>query len=537
MTLNRSLLTDCTIRLDPRNRRFHVLPFALLLRLGLLLLAGAWIVSSAARAADRTNILFIAVDDLNDWVGFLHGHPQTRTPNMDRLAARGVVFANAHCAAPLCCPSRAAVFSGRQPWSSGVLGNEDDIRRIAPGLVLLPQHFQANGYRALGTGKQLHQKRADLFDESYFTEQRWSPFDPKQVNYTAEELPSKATDNPRHVVDLGPGQPKVVLPLNHMPSDRAAKSPGGESFDWGPLDVEDAAMGDTRITDWAVKQLGAASAKPIFLAVGFYRPHIPLFVPRKYFEPFPVGSIKLPLTRDTDLADLSAIGQQVALEPVTAGAHETVVKHEQWPAAVAAYLACVHYVDAQIGRLLDALDASPQAQNTVIVLWGDHGWHLGEKQHWGKWTGWERATRVPLVVAPAARDRSQFAAGRVSQQPVGLIDLYPTLIDLCGVNPLAGLEGESLKPLLRDPSQASSRRVVTCFDTDHFSVRDARWRYIRYRDGAEELYDLHADPNEWHNLAAQTEYAAIKAALGEAVPTVSAPPMPALPKAQKKKSK
>jgi arylsulfatase A-like enzyme len=212
---------------------------------------------------------------------------------MDRLAARGVVFANAHCAAPLCSPSRAAVFSGREPFHSGVYGNDDDLRRVAPKLVLLPQQLRANGYVALGTGKLLHQKREDLFDASFLPEQRWSPFKPRQVDYTPEELPSKGTDNPRHVVDLGAGKPPVVLPLNRMPSDRAPNRAAGESFDWGPLDVPDSAMGDTQITDWAIQQLRSAQEKPFFLGVGYYRPHIPLFAPARYFAPFPVDSIKL----------------------------------------------------------------------------------------------------------------------------------------------------------------------------------------------------------------------------------------------------
>ena len=162
-------------------------------------------------------------------------------------------------------------------------------------------------------------------------------------------------------------------------------------------------MGDTQIVDWAIGKVRERSDAPFFLGVGFYRPHIPLFAPAKYFEPFPLSSIQLPAVREDDLDDLGTTGRRIALDPVTAGAHASVVKYKQWPAAVAAYLACVYFVDAQIGRLLDALEASPHAANTTIILWGDHGWHLGEKQHWGKWTGWDRANRVPLMVATGAR--------------------------------------------------------------------------------------------------------------------------------------
>jgi arylsulfatase A-like enzyme len=485
----------------------------------LFVLILAALAGPAHAAADRPNVLFIAIDDLNDWVGFLRGHPQTRTPHMDRLAARGVIFANAHCAAPLCSPSRAAVFSGREPFRSGVYGNNDDLRKIAPHLILLPQHLKAQGYRTLGTGKLLHQKRPDLFDETFTPEQRWSPFESKQANYTAAELPSKATTNPRHVVNLVPGQPPVVLPLNRMPSDRRPDSPAGESFDWGPLDVPDSAMGDTQIADWAIQHLRAPSTQPFFLGVGFYRPHIPLFAPARYFAPFPVDATVLPDTAADDLADLGAVARQIARDPVTAGSHDSVVKFNQWKAAVAAYLACVHFVDAQIGRILDALDASPHAADTVVVLWGDHGWHLGEKEHWGKWTGWERAIRVPLAIAPAARDRAKFATGQTTRQPVSLIDLYPTILDFCGLPaPAGGLDGLSLLPLLREPQQPTGRAVITTFYGEHFSVRDERWRYLRYGDGSEELYDHSVDSREWRNLAAEPAHASVKARLARVIP-------------------
>lgn len=492
--------------------------------------------AAGVRAAEmpKPNVLFIAVDDLNDWVGFLQGHPQTRTPNIDRLAARGVAFANASCASPLCAPSRAAVFSGRQPFRSGVYGNDDDLRRIAPGLVLLPQHLKQHGYRTLGTGKLLHQKRPDLFDDGFFPEQRWSPFDPRKVDYTPAELPSKATNDPRHVTELADGR-KVTLPLNRMPSDRRPNDPAGESFDWGPVDVGDGDMGDGQITDWAVKQLRHPSDQPFFLGVGFYRPHIPLFAPAQYFKPFPVESITLPPYAKDDLEDLPAIGRQIALDAVTAGSHASVVRHTQWQAAVAAYLACIHFVDAQVGRLLDALDAGPHADNTIIVFFGDHGWHLGEKDHWGKLTGWERAVRVPLAIAPARRDRGSYAVGKTSRQPVTLIDLYPTLTDYARLPaPKDGLDGTSLLPLLRHPETATGRTVVTTVDQVHYSVRDERWRYLRYHDGSEELYDLTADPNEWRNVAGRPEHAGVKARLAAALPK---DPVPAAAPAEARKKK
>lgn len=486
-----------------------------------------FVLTEHSPAQTGPNVLFIAVDDLNDWVGFLQGHPQTQTPNMDRLARRGIVFTNAHCAAPLCCPSRSAVFSGQQPFRTGVYGNEDDLRRLRPGLVLLPAHFKAHGYRTLGTGKLLHQTRADLFDESFSPEQRWSPFKPNETNYTAEELPSKG-DKPRHVSQLAAAGKQVVLPLNGMPSDRAPNTRQGESFDWGPLDVSDDSMGDAQIAQWADKQLRKPQPAPFFLGVGFYRPHIPLFAPSKYFEPFAVNAVVLPGAPADDLDDLSAIAQAVAIEPVTAGRHATVVRYNQWEEAVAAYLACVHFVDAQIGKLLDALDAGPHADNTVVIMWGDHGWHLGEKQHWGKSTGWERATRVPLVIAPAKRSAAEFAPGSSCAEAASLIDLYPTLIELCGLGPRSDLDGTSLVAQLRNPKSSTNRAVVTTFESRHFSIRDGRWRYIRYSDGSEELYDHQVDAAERDNLAGNPQHLATKQRLASWLPANPVKPSPTI---------
>ena len=484
-----------------------------------VLLASFWCPAKtpAADDATRPNVLFIAVDDLNDWVGFLAGHPQIKTPNMDRVAKRGVVFANAHCAAPLCCPSRAAVFSGKQPFHTGVYTNSENLRRLHPELVLMPQHFKNHGYRAFGTGKLLHRRRPDLFDEHFFTEQRWSPFSRSEVKYTAAALPSKGR-RPRHVIGESPDHPRVVLPLNRMPSDRSPKDPKGESFDWGPVDVADRAMGDAKVADWAVERLGREHKEPFFLAVGFYRPHIPLYAPRKYYENYPFATTELPEVLDADLEDLSETGKRRALEAVTAGLHETVVRHSQWKAAVASYLACVSFVDAQIGKLLDTLDRGPHADTTIVVLWSDHGWHLGEKQHWGKWTGWERSTRVPLVVAPARSGREKFKTGSVCRQPVSLIDLYPTLIDMCRLKPRPELDGLSLVPQLVDPEAVTDRAVVTTFGKGNYAVRTRRWRLIRYADGSEELYDHSSDPLEWINLDRETRYAELRAGLRRWLP-------------------
>lgn len=456
--------------------------------------------ADTAYSSEKPNVLFIAVDDLNDWIGCMQGHPQARTPNIDRLAARGVLFTNAHCVAPACNPSRAAVFSGQMPKRTGVWSNQSPpLRRLRPNAKVLPVAFADAGYRTLGTGKLLGDRRA--FGEFYGVGQRWSPLTKKALRYTDEELPTKGTDNPRHVVTDRQGR-SIVLPLNGMPSDRKPDANDGESFDWGPFDVPDSELGDTQITDWAVDKLKKGFDKPFFLGVRYYRPHIPLWAPKRYFDRFSDSPATLPQVKDDDLDDLSPIARKWALEPVTAGSHATVVRHKQWRAAVEAYLACVTYVDNEIGRLLDTLDGTGLNNSTVIVLWSDHGWHLGEKQHWGKWTGWERSTRVPLIIAPPKTLADRFAtAGSRCDQPVSLIDLYPTLAELCNVVPPEKLDGQSLVPLLREPDHVTDRGVLTTFDPGNASLRTEHWRYIRYVDGSEELYDLKNDPHEWENLA------------------------------------
>lgn len=479
-------------------------------RFRLVMAMFAVVLCLSVASAERPNVLFIAIDDLNDWVGCLGGHPQALTPNIDRLAARGILFTNAHCAAPACNPSRAAVFSGQMPWRTGVWSNRSPkMSSQHPDQLVIPRAFTAAGYTTLATGKLMHSSRANqlYFERHMKTEQRWSPLSKDSVKYTSRELPSKGTGRPRHVVKRK-GVDDVVLPLNRMPSDRKPQENDGESFDWGPFDVPDSEMGDAQITDWAIEQLEAGFEKPFFMGVGYYRPHIPLWAPKKYFERFDGVDIQLPAVLPNDLKDIGEAGKTWAIEALTAGSHATVVEHDQWKEAVKAYLACVTFVDHHVGRLLAVLDKGRFGDNTVIVLWSDHGWHLGEKQHWGKWTGWERSTRVPLIIVPPTGAASDYGApGQRCGEPVNLIDLYPTLTDMCRVRCPENLDGRSLVPLLQDPGHETHRTVVTAFDKGNLSLRDDRWRYIKYVDGSEELYDLQSDPNEWENVIEEASVA------------------------------
>lgn len=460
------------------------------------------LIGTQLNGATPPNVLFIAVDDLNDWIGCMKGHPQAQTPNMDRLANRGVLFTNAHCVAPACRPSRSAVFTGKLPQQTGAWSNQSrDIIKSFPRGELLPQYFADQGYKTFGTGKLFHGGGTEYFQNEYETEQRWSPFTSIQASYTKEELPSKGSEHPKHVIRRGPGGHDYVLPLNGLTSERNPTKLAGESFDWGPFDVDDQEMGDTRITDWAMSQLKSNHTKPFFMGIGYYRPHIPLFAPQQDFDVYPpLNQIQLPEVLAGDLNDLGDSAKQWAREPITAGSHQIVQKSGQWREAVRAYLACVTFVDRQLGRLLKQLENSDHAQSTWIVLWSDHGWHLGEKQHWGKWTGWRESTRIPLIVVPPLGDR-EAVRGKQCDAPVSLLDLYPTLVEMCNLPKKKGLAGQSLMSLIRAPEMKVDRKVFTMFNPGNIAITGNEWKYIRYVNGEEELYNLKTDPNEFSNLA------------------------------------
>ncbi|MCC9607055.1 sulfatase-like hydrolase/transferase [Blastopirellula sp. JC732] len=434
------------------------------------------LLASLAHAADKPNVLFIAVDDLNDWVHCLGGHPQTKSPNVDRLAAKGMLFERAYCSAPACNPSRASLLTGIAPFTSGVYHNDQPWRPAMPDAITLPQFYQQNGYEVIGCGK--------LFHGSYREEKGFDEY-------------LKQTGDPK---------PKQT-PVNGIPNT--------SHFDWGPIDAKDAEMSDYQMVDFAIEQLQKKHDKPLFLACGIYRPHLPWYVPQEYFDHFPLDQIQLPQIKEDDLADVPEAGVKIA-KP--SGDHKKVIETDNYAKAVQGYLASIEFADAQIGRLIAALEASPYADNTIIVLWGDHGWHLGEKLHWRKFALWEEADRVPLlIVAPGVTTPEQRC-----ERTVTLLDLYPTLADLCGLTPPKEVAGKSLAPLLKDPTAAWDRPAVTTHGRNNHAVRDERWRYIRYADGSEELYDHQEDPQEWTNVADLPENDAVKKRLAKWLPTTNA---------------
>ncbi|MBD3384173.1 sulfatase-like hydrolase/transferase [candidate division KSB1 bacterium] len=479
---------------------------------------------NAATAAQKQNILFIAIDDLNDWIGCLGGHSQAMTPNIDRLARQGMLFTNAHCAVPVCGPSRGCVFTGRQPWNTGLFTNDNTaLEQIGREFPTLMQTLIQSGYNTYGAGKLLHGSMKhypdDLFTDFGPPYQKWLPFTDEETRYTDEEYNSPVDKSLlTHEVNRGPGKLNVTFPLNNMPRERRLGSRRIDSFDWGGLPVTDSEMGDYITSDWCIQQLKQPQDKPFFLGVGIYRPHIPLFVPQKYYDMYPPDKVQLPKVLENDLADLSPVARDLALQAYTAGSHQNVVEHGQWREAVSCYLACITFIDAQIGRVLEALEKSPYRDNTSIILWSDHGWHLGEKEHWGKFAGWEESTRVPLIIVPAKKEADQYATGKRCAKPVSLIDLYPTVLELTGRQADHPLDGKSLLPLLKNPDADFKDHIITTFGRGNHTIRTDRWRYIHYYDGSEELYDLEQDPNEFTNLADDVKFDAVKNFLAQKIP-------------------
>lgn len=429
------------------------------------------------KQGQKPNVLFIAVDDLNDWTGYLGGNPQSRTPNIDKLANDGIYFTRAYTASPLCNPSRVSVLTGIHPTTTGIYQQAQILRDYHPDAVLLPQHFRDNGYYTLGSGKLTHGR--DI-DEKSFHE--YEPSDHQRF------------DDPQ-------------------PERRNFNGLKSALFDWGVLPVEDEEMSDAQTVAWIEKQLDRDFDKPFFMNVGLYRPHLPWYVPQKYFDRVPaLADIQLPKTRDDDLTDIPSVAFDLQ-EKATHETHDAIVTARQWKPAVRSYLASIAFTDEMVGRVLTALEHSPYANNTIVVFWSDHGIHLGEKKHWRKSTLWEESLRVPLIIKvpralvaelPEGTDNDLF-----SERVVSLVDLYPTLIQLCQLDSIQGLQGHSLVPLLQDPVADWPHVALSSYRKGNTSVRSERWHYIRYADGAEELYDHERDPDEFDNLANQTRFASI----------------------------
>ncbi len=442
-------------------------------------------------AAGRPNVLFVAIDDLNDWV--LQEKTPVRMPNLHRLARRGALFRHAYTASPACNPSRVALLTGLSTATTGVYGNRSDWKRALPDTVTLPRYFMNHGYRVEGAGKIFHHHDNSAFhDDESFHRFMTMQLDP--------------------------------MPLRKLNGIHAIRSP---NFDWGPWPSDETETPDVRSVNFGIDFLKRRHDRPFFLAIGIFRPHMPFHVPPMYFAEYPARDVTMPRLMPDDLQDLPSGARHLLRQKehfMQALLDAEAVASGTWAEAVRSYQASCSFADHQLGRLVDALGRSDYARSTVIVVWSDHGYHLGEKNHWEKFVLWEKSTRIPLViVAPDG-----IPPGTVVESPVSLLDLYPTLVDLVGLPAKPGIEGESIVPLLHTPQQ--DRTVVMTYQRGNHAVRSKRWRYIRYADGSEELYDHGNDPDEIRNLAADPHHSEVIVELKAALPEHDAPAVADLPR-------
>jgi choline-sulfatase len=429
------------------------------------------LVGSTTQAKQKPNVLFIAIDDQNDWIGCLNGHPQVKTPHIDKLAERGTVFLNAHCQSPLCNPSRTSLMTGLRPTTTGIYGLAPWFRDVPElkDLVTLPQYLKSHGYKTLSTGKIYHGR------------------------YGRHPKRDKEFDV------IGPGATGAPFPKERLVKNTPQPH---KLVDWGTFPHKDEEKGDYRIASWAVDQLNAKPDGPFFLSVGFFLPHVPCFATQKWFDLYPEQTLKLPEIKRDDRKDTPRFSWYLhwSLPEVRL---KFLEQNNEWKNLTRSYLACTSFVDAQVGRVLAALERNGFADNTIVVLWSDHGWHIGEKAITGKNTLWDDGTRVPLIFAGPG-----IGKGRCNQ-PAELLDIYPSINELCGLPAKEKLEGISLMPQLKDSQAKRKRPAITCHNHDNNGVRSEKWRYIRYADGSEELYNMVEDPNEWKNLAGSAEYRSV----------------------------
>ncbi len=415
------------------------------------------------------NVLLILVDSLNDWVSCLGGHPDAQTPNIDKLAGQGVLFANAHCSGSNSNASRSSLFTGIAPYESGIYGGETNYRDIYPRIRTLPQQFLAARYRSLGAGRLFYQ------------DDKWS----------WQENPFISFNN-RFVTQSLSG-------IN-----------SGPNFDWGAIDMPETSLHDYQVTDWAIRKIQNLE-EPFVMGVGLSTTRHPWYLPTEQYHRFDPAKITLP-------SEATALLPRAAQTLIRNNhKHELVTAQGAWRDAVAAYLSCVSYVDEQVGRLLTALDNSENSKNTIVIFASTHGLHLGDKGYWLFDTVWEQCTRVPLII------RLPEGTKGICQSAVSLVDIYPTLLELFGYRSSQTLDGRSLKPLLKDPSADWNYPVLTSNFERDFAVRSNRWRYIRYSDGGEELYEMIGDRRELINLAGNPAHKLTKDSLIAHLPDNPAP--------------
>lgn len=452
-------------------------------KLSLLLLLILWGISSGCQ--EKPNVLFIAIDDMNDWVGFLDGHPQVITPHMDQLAKRGVNFTNAHCIAPACGPSRSALLFGVQPHQSGLYPFYNQMKMepsVLDTYTSIPELFKENGYRTYASGKIHHGREWSYIQDG--GKREWT----ENNELALQALPELVFD---YKAGFGKGRKMAFCPTN---------SPKEHHPDYNTA-------------QYGIDVLERNHDKPFFLALGFVKPHLPFVCPKEYFDLYP-DPITPPKIKADDLEDVPWAARSNA----KLNDDYNYRQDGKWEKVHRAYLACNSWTDANIGLVVDALNKSPYKDNTIIVLWSDHGYHQGEKRSFRKFSLWEESTKVPfIIIDPRHKYRG------TCKEAVSLQDIYPTLTELAGLSKPSYVAGESLLPWLKNPRLQKTSPALITWGRGNYSIRTKEWRYNRYFDNTEELYDHTTDPMDWHNLASTTELQFLKTELAQWLPKSEAP--------------
>ena len=465
--------------------------------------------SFSAHSQSRPNVIFIAMDDENDWIGAFGGNPQILTPNMDKLCnENAMVFTNAHCTAPVSCPSRSALLSGFRPERTGCYDNTQNMlgSELIQQYATMPEYFSKNGYVTISSGKIFHiHPTKNGQDHGQWAYDIW-----EQVGGDQSPQLDKLTSRTRRLVE-------GVVMANQKYNGKI-----GVDLSWGPTIASKEETVDYRTAKWFAKQLQSDFEKPFFMAMGIAKPHLPWIVPQEYFDMYDLNKIKIP---EFKLDDLDDILKPNGDKKFSATDDFLWLNQDEklFKAAVRAYMASTTYVDECVGIVLDALEKSKYRDNTIIIIWGDHGWHLGEKLRFRKSTLWSEATRVPLIIRTP-----EMKSSSVCNRVVNLIDFYPTLIELCALPKRDVIDGRSFAPLLKNPDKKWPYPSITTQGPGSFTVNDEIWRYTIYNDGTQELYNLKNDPMEWENLIRLNDKKALvaKARLEKWIPVKSAPDLP-----------
>ncbi len=448
---------------------------------------------SGNKIGEKPNVLFITIDDMNDWTTVFDKNNPIKIPIIEKLADRGVFFTKAYCSSPACNPSRASVMTGTRPHKTGIYGNSSDWRGTLPKIKTIQRYFKENGYFVCGSGKIFHHQKDWAFHDN-------ASFDEYLMMAINEPYPDKK--------------------LNGLDWY------GSRNTDWGawPDDIKKTA--DYRTAEYAIQKLNQKFDQPFFLNVGIYKPHSPFFVPQEFFDKYPSKNVVMPRIPENDMDDLPK-GARKLMQSTDWFWDGMVKAQKQNPESyndyVKAYQACASFADEMIGKIIDALDKSPYKNNTIIVLWSDNGFHLGEKQHFEKFALWEKTTHIPfIIIAPGITK-----AKTIIEKPVDMTTIYPTLCELCGLEIPKHADGFSLVQLLKDSSIEIPPALMTYMKGNH-AIRTERWRYIRYVDGTEELYDHEYDPNEWNNVVQKEENKRVIEDLKKYVPEENAEQVPDL---------